>query len=419
MNAILKSIVDLIASTSGQPDYLDAVFAHNRTKVDEGKPVIIFGSGGLGREMRATLAKHGVVSSAFSDNDAAKVGTLVDGIPVIAFDTLLAEHRDSIIVIASTKHRQALAQQLAKAGFDSRQIACADDSAEIAYMYSMWGTQSIIAVYESECHPLSYLEFLEKNQDAVAKAYDTLADEKSRQLFLTKLALMASKGHFALFKRFILGFSEPYRHFGLGGCDGTPEDYFYFNNDVLSVEEGEIYIDVGAFDGDTVGTFLDACKHRNVKYGKIIAFEPDPTYFEPMQKQFGRYPNVDLRQQGVWSETTTLRFANPEDPSRGQTGTISDAGTLEIEVVSIDDILQGGPATFIKMDPGGDVIPAILRGSARTIATYRPKIAAGAYHCAASIFQIPLLVHELCPDYRIWLRHNTFHLCDTDLFASC
>jgi FkbM family methyltransferase len=419
MNSTLQTIVDLIASTSGKPDYLDAVFGNNKSAVITGRPVIIFGSGSLGREMRATLANHGITSVAFCDNDSSKVGSLLDSTPVISFSSLLANHRDSIVVIASVRHRQTLAQQLADTGFDKSNISCAHDDAEIAYMYSMWGTQSVIAVYEWESRPLSYLEFLNRNEDAVARAYEILADEKSKDLFVTKLALIASHGHFNLFNRFIKEFSEPYQKFGLLGYDGTPEDYFYFNNDVLSVQEGEVYIDVGAFDGDTVGTFLDTCQRQSVSYDKIIAFEPDPVYFEEMVRKFGNQPNVDCRQQGVWSESTTLRFASPEDPSRGQTGTISDHGTLEIEVVSIDDVLHGQRATLIKMDPGGNVIPAILRGAARTIATHRPKIAAGAYHSAGSMFEIPLLVHELCPDYKIWLRHNTFHLCDTDMFAAC
>lgn len=419
MNSILNTIVDLVASTAGKPDYLDAVFGHNKMDVVGGKPVVIFGSGSLGREMRATLSSQGIALEAFCDNDPAKAGKLVDGTPVIAFDTLRGDHGDSVIVIASVKHRQALARQLSDAGFDGRNIACSQDDAEIVYMYSMWGTQSMISVYKQECMPLSYLEFLRKNEDAVASAYALLADEKSKGLFKTKLALMASNGNFDLFRRFICEFSEPYREFGLQNFDGTPEDYFYFNNDVLTIQDGEVYIDIGAFDGDTVATFLEACQRRAVSYKKIVAFEPDPVYFEPLVRQFGNYPNVDCRQQGVWSESTTLRFNNPEGRSRGQTGTISENGALEIEVVGIDDFLQGELATFIKMDPGGNVIPAILRGATQTIAAYRPKIAAGAYHCAGSLFEIPLLVHELCPDYKIWLRHNTFHLCDTDLYASC
>lgn len=419
MNSTLQRIADLIASTAGKPDYLDAVFGANKVAALAGQPVVLFGSGSLGREMKATLAKHGIHPFAFCDNDESRIGQLIDGSPVISFTTLTAEHRDSLIVIASVKHRPALAKQLLSHGFDKRLLACADDEAEIAYMYSMWGTQSIIAVYEEECHPLSYFEFLERNEEKIARVYAILADEQSKELFLTKLALVASRGHFDLFQRFIQRFSEPLRAFGLSGYDGTPEDYFYFNNDVLSVQEGEIYIDIGAFDGDTVATFIEACQKHQVSYEKIIAFEPDPVYFAQMQEAFGEHPNIDCRPQGVWSSTTTLRFNLPEDPSRGQTGIISDSGTLEIDVVSLDDVLQGERVTFIKMDPGGNVIPAILRGAARTLATQRPKLAAGAYHCADSMFEIPLLVNELCPEYRIWLRHNTFHLCDTDLFAMC
>jgi len=84
----------------------------------------------------------------------------------------------------------------------------------------------------------------------------------------------------------------------------------------------------------------------------------------------------------------------------------------------MDDFLKGEHVSFIKMDPGGNVIPAVLKGAARTIAHNKPKLAIGAYHTIESIYEIPLLVHSICSDYRLYLRHNTYHLCDTVLYAT-
>ncbi len=113
-----------------------------------------------------------------------------------------------------------------------------------------------------------------------------------------------------------------------------------------------------------------------------------------------------------------LRFKSSGSAIHDQAGTIDDSGDIEIEVVSLDECLQGEKVTFIKMDPGGNVIPEAIQGAAGIIAQHKPKLALGAYHALESIFEIPLLVHRICPDYKLFLRHNTYHLCDTDLYAT-
>jgi hypothetical protein len=100
-----------------------------------------------------------------------------------------------------------------------------------------------------------------------------------------------------------------------------------------------------------------------------------------------------------------------------QTEAISNKGDMEMQVVALDDFLQGGKVTFIKIDPGGNVIPDAIDATC-TIAKYKPKLGLGACHAIESIYEIPLLVHSICPDYRLYLRHNTYHPCGTELYAT-
>lgn len=417
MNDILQEIVHTIEASADHPGYLDALFGENLTDVQQGRPVVIFGSGGLGKEMQATLAWYGIQATAFCDNDASRHGMMIEGVSVISFDELLHRHKNSIIVIAIANHRAQIAQQLADAGFSDIQIAGTGDQSDFIYMYSMRGTQVMFFNYETECRPESYLAFLTRNQDHIARAHDLFHDNRSKSLLVSKLALMASGRSFDLFQQFISKFSEPYRDFGLTGYSGTPEDHYYFNNDAFKLADGEIYVDIGAYDGDTVETFVQACRKGSVQYRHIFAFEPDPPCFEKLLNTASAYENISCHPLGLWSTSGKLRFSTSDMNSHDQSAQLTPSGNLEIEVTSLDDFLQEGPVTLIKADPGGGIMPQVLQGAANTIRRFSPKLAVGAYHGIGSIFEIPLMVNELCPDYRLTLRHNTHHLCDTDLYA--
>jgi len=419
MNTITKQIVDRIDSTKGMPDFLDVLFGRHKQEALEGTPVVLFGAGGLGEELCTTLKSHGVQPLCFCDNNASRKGSLYHGLPVITFQELSASHRESLIVIASHKYMAPMTEQLLDHRFDEDRVLCKsfDAVSPIVFMYAMIGTQALLSNYKIQCRGRTILDTLLEHEQSLSDAYNLLADEHSRGLFIDKLALMASNGNFELFRHFILTYSQPVLQFGLGNYEGTPEDYFYFNNDVITLAPGEVYVDVGAYDGDTVDTFIKACLRFGVRYRRIHAFEPDPNCYQALLKNTADYENVLCYQTGVWSHTQVLRFTSSGIAMHDQAGTIDRTGDIEINVVSLDDFLKDEAVTFIKMDPGGNVIPEAIQGAATIIARHKPKLALGAYHGLESMFEIPILVHQICPAYRLYLRHNTYHLCDTDLFA--
>lgn len=420
MSNVTRMILERIDSAREKPGFLDVLFGDRKKEALGGTPVVLFGAGGLGAELCSTLQAHGVSPVGFCDNNSSRNGTLYCGLPVITFQELAESFRESLVVIASHKYLGPITDQLLDSGLEEDRIFCksSDASAPIVFMYSMIGTQCLFGGYKKECEPRTVLEVLLDHERSVSDAYDLFADEHSKGLFVSKLALMASDKSFELFSDFIQTYSRPVLEFGFGNYDGTPEDYYYFNNDVLSLSPGEVYVDVGAYDGDTVHTFVQACSRNGLDYDRIYAFEPDPNCYHALLKNTSGYERLSCQKAGLWHESRTLRFQSSENGIHDQAGAIYGSGNIEIEVVSLDDFLRGEKVTFIKMDPGGNVIPQAIRGAANTIAQHKPKLALGAYHALESSFEIPLLVHRICPDYRLFLRHNTYHLCDTDLFAT-
>lgn len=420
MNEVTKYIYNKVLSAKEKQGFLDLLFSDKKKEVIEGKQVILFGAGAAGKEILTALSANNIFPVCFCDNDNSKIGNEYCGLPIISFYELKKRHLNALIIVASRKCCEFITNQLLTNGFNEDKVFCkyGETNTNLLFMYAEIGTQMLLADYKLHYESKDPIDVLMENERKMTDAYYSFADQKSKDLYISKIAVYLSNGNIELFKEFILTFSEPVLKFGVYKYDGTPEDYFYFNNDVLSLTEDEIYVDVGAFDGDTVKTFIETCKRNNISYKKIYTFEPDPISFSDMVKNTREYDNISHHNKGIWSETKTLRFQTSDLAIHNQAGSISNSGNIDMEVVSLDDFLKGASVTYIKMDPGGYIIPEALQGAAETIIKFKPKLALGAYQCFNAIFDIPCIVKSLAPDYKIYLRHNTYHLADTDLYAT-
>ena len=86
------------------------------------------------------------------------------------------------------------------------------------------------------------------------------------------------------------------------------------------------------------------------------------------------------------------------------------------EIVRMDDHLRDEPVSFIKMDIEGAEMSA-LRGAEQLIRRDHPDLAVCVYHSISDLFEIPLYIHSLVPEYRLYLRHHTPVFCETVCYA--
>ncbi|HSR11233.1 MAG TPA: FkbM family methyltransferase, partial [Thermodesulfobacteriota bacterium] len=87
-----------------------------------------------------------------------------------------------------------------------------------------------------------------------------------------------------------------------------------------------------------------------------------------------------------------------------------------IEATSIDEEVGGEAVTFIKMDVEGAEIEAI-RGAENTMRLHGPKLAISAYHNTSDLYEIPLLLRRIRPEYEVYLRHFGNYFDDTVVLA--
>ena len=61
--------------------------------------------------------------------------------------------------------------------------------------------------------------------------------------------------------------------------------------------------------------------------------------------------------------------------------------------------------TFIKMDIEGAEVNAI-KGAKNTLMKYKPKLAISIYHKWSHRWEIPLMLKEIVPDYKFYLKKS-------------
>ncbi|MBP3594050.1 MAG: FkbM family methyltransferase [Lachnospiraceae bacterium] len=184
----------------------------------------------------------------------------------------------------------------------------------------------------------------------------------------------------------------------------------YFVKDIVPLTDKEVFIDCGAFDGDTMKDFIKA---TGGNYQSIVCFEPVEEFHKKLVKR-GAGKNITAICAGVYKESTTLQF-NAE-AGKGSSISAGAANTVSVPVRAIDDVPECKDATFIKMDVEGSELEA-LKGAKQTILRNKPKLAICLYHKTKDYIEIPNWIHTLVPEYKLYARHHSFSINETVLYA--
>lgn len=194
-------------------------------------------------------------------------------------------------------------------------------------------------------------------------------------------------------------------YFSIKGICGE----IYFDKEIISFSKEEIFLDCGCYDFSTSKILLN----NNPSVKKIYAFEPDEENYINCKKNIDRnICEVELIQAGLWNEKKQLEF----NAFSGTGSKIVIEGNTQISVQTIDESVHSNHVTFIKMDIEGAELEA-LQGAKNTIRKYKPILAISVYHKPNDIFEIPLYIKQLVPEYKLYIRHYTNTEVDTVLYA--
>jgi len=174
----------------------------------------------------------------------------------------------------------------------------------------------------------------------------------------------------------------------------------YFPPDLIKLSDHERLVDIGAFDGDTIRDFVGRTQS---KFDQVISFELDAVNFKALKENVQQMPEqsrIKIFNLGIWDSKCDINY------SIGMSQSTVGLGKGTGHVTPLDDILKGEKVTFIKMDIEG-AEPQALRGARNIIKVQKPKLAVCIYHDFRHLWEIPLYIKSLVPEYKIYLRHHT------------
>jgi FkbM family methyltransferase len=334
--------------------------------------VVLFGAGLAGENALKILKEKGVKILFFCDNDTKKQGTCIDGVKIFPPSHLL-EHSEETIFISSD-YSGEISEQLQQMGITNFYYF------GFCFDYERWHGH-----FDSH-----RLKAYEERIDFASKLF---SDEDSRNLFASIVKFRKTLG-------------------ASGASWSSFDEYFHPE---VSPKQGDTIIDGGAWTGDTAEAFSRALKGDC----QIYSFEPDDENFCKLQENVNAQNINSLIHPvklGLWSHTDTLKFdSNREDSMQHQ---VSEIGDIQIQVTSIDEFSSemNIKIDLIKMDIEGSEIDALL-GARETVQRFRPRLQICSYHKFDDLWEIPILIKELFPDYLLYLGHHSQNIFDTIVYA--
>jgi FkbM family methyltransferase len=343
--------------------------------------VVIFGCGNLGELALSGLRAAGCEPVAFVDNNHSLCGRTFRGVPVLSPRAGVDRFNDEAFFVVAIYNGSSPRNQLAALG--CKRI--------VPYPLLFWRFHEHM---KGETR-LELPDRILRGLDRLQLAYAVLSDQKSRIEFAAQI-----------FWRCSLDYSRLPPH--------DPASEMYFPHDLIRLREDEVFMDCGAFDGDSIRLFLERARQQ---YRRIIALEPDPNNREALMT-FVQAPGKPLYDVSILPYAVSDHSGTVLFNANGSVGSsLSTSGLgITVECRRIDELADLEAPTFIKMDIEG-AEPDALEGAKETLRNARPILAVCAYHKCEHLWQIPLIMAKILPEYQISLRRYAEECWETVYYA--
>jgi len=352
-----------------QPGMLDAT----------SRPVL-FGCGTLGRTALAGLRRDGVEPLAFADNNPFAWETTVDGLPVLSLAEAINRFGRQTPIVVTIYTASAVVARLRNLGLNVMTFP----------QLAMRHPNSLLP-----WQALNLPSLMCSHAARIREAFALWADEFSRQEYVAQIRF-----------RYTLDCDLP---------PYLPADQTYFPLELLNLKPDEVFVDCGAFDGDSIAAFL---KRTCGWFGGAVAIEGDPENAKRLRQLVEKVPaavgaKIEVVQAAVGSANGTICFHSTGSVASNY---LDGQGSIEVHCRKLDDIPGARGVTYIKMDIEG-AEPQALAGAQQIIQRDAPVLAICLYHRQTDLWEIPLQVSAMTDRYKYFLRRYSDDCWEQVLYA--
>lgn len=318
------------------------------------KPIVLYGMGNGADKIIKVLNDYGISFQGVFASDGFVRNKSFHGHKIYSYAELKEKFGEMIVLLCFGSDRQEVLQNVKRIASEQELYA-----PEVPVIGGGLFTE----------------DYLLKNRADFEAVYSLLADDISRKTFENTILYKLSGKVNYLFE-----------------CETTPDEPY---KNFLKLSDDERFLDLGAYNGDTVADFIS----RVNSYEKITAVEADFKNFKKLQQNVQNFKNVDCINICISNYVGKALFG-----MRGGRNSGAFMGEEQAEFTTVDNLLSGGAVSFIKMDIEGEEKNA-LQGAKNTIITYKPKMLVSCYHRTEDLITLPQEVLKIRDDYKLYMRH--------------
>lgn len=327
-------------------------------------------------------------------DDRLKIGNYIDGLPCFSFEEFseLATFKDSLIIVTISDLTifNKIKEKFIGIGFNNIKHL-----REIYEMHDPFFSHKDLNIRDS----LTQIEYV----------YGLLEDDKSKRMFESIVNTHLFKKPISLdwenetdqyFDKYLSAFID-YSKLCVCGCG------VHDLQNILS-KSALFFQTIDCFEPDDWNYFGDSNYLGLLNYIKGI--------------QDSVSPQISAYQLAVHDENTICNFRsandNPAERSFKTTfgSKVSLIGEKLVQCISLDVFYQNEAPTAIIVDAEGAELK-IINGAKKIIKQKKPSLIISTYHRISDLWELPLLIKSINPDYRFFLRNYTGYCSETVLYG--
>lgn len=361
------------------------------------KNLICFGAGSKGVQTLEILRGLKIEPVAFCDNNPKRWGAFINNIPIYGYDEIKKIFGEySILLTVTIKNAIEIWNDLKEK----------EEKNKIYFMSNPFKIESKLLTSKD----------IEEKKELYEQSYRLLEDDKSKEIFSKFIKWKMTGNLYENYEMTEYGIEE------------------FFSKEFIKVNNETVYIDIGAYTGDSICRFLTL----GGGYKKIYAIEPDKVNCDALKKfiSYARLDDIDILSLGLWSEPGEKDFysansLNTEYESSNFFRKVTESISIDkreilqsqdekgdiIYVNTLDNLFKHKRIDLIKLDVMGSEFP-ILLGGKNILKDSRPNIIMEYGTCSEFIAETIPYLYSIGANYKFYLRQReSFGNSRTCLYA--